>query len=91
MKEDWNMEEDENLDESAPAQNKFYQEKNEDKVKAGDVIKLKLENVGAKGDWFGRYKRIVVFVKNLKTANPGEMVQVRITYVKENCAFSEPC
>jgi len=64
---------------------------NDDKIKVGDVIKLKLEGVGAKGDVFGRYKRIVVFVKGKNKMTDGEIIQAKVTLIKENCAFAEPC
>ena len=66
------------------------EQRNDNKVEVGEIIKLKIENVGSLGDSFGHYQRIVVFVKNAKP-QPGEIVQVKITYVKENCAFAEPC
>jgi predicted RNA-binding protein with TRAM domain len=69
---------------------KKLEQRNDNRISIGDIIKLKIEGCGSLGDSFGHYERVVVFVKGAKPQT-GEIVQVKVTYVKENCAFAEQC
>jgi predicted RNA-binding protein with TRAM domain len=72
-------------------ENEDVGDKPKQKVSVGDIVKIKLEGVGSRGDMFGSYQRLIVFVKGAAKIMPGEVVQVKIIQVKENCAFSELC
>ena len=80
------------LDAEPPADQKTKEPttSNFNKVQIGDIVQLKIEGVGAKGDVFGRYKQIVIFVKGVDKVTPGQLIDVKITYVKQNCAFAVP-
>lgn len=56
----------------------------------GQVIEVKVEDRGAKGDWKGRYKGLVVFIKGegADSLKSGDVVKVEITDMKPKCAFA---
>jgi|APFre7841882590_1041340.scaffolds.fasta_scaffold35034_4 predicted RNA-binding protein with TRAM domain len=58
-------------------------------VKEKEVVLLKLEGVGSKGDFYGKHKGLVIFVKGLKAAQVGEAISVEITKVQDRCAFGK--
>lgn len=57
---------------------------NEAPVKRDDVVKLKIESIGRKGDGIGRYNGFVVLVPN---TSQGNEYNIRITDVHRKFAF----
>jgi predicted RNA-binding protein with TRAM domain len=55
-------------------------------IKIGDIIELKIDGTGSKGDGFGKIDNFVVMVPNTRE---GETVKVRITRVLRKMAFGE--
>lgn len=55
-------------------------------VSEGDVVEVKINAVGGKGDGIGKVEDFVVFVKNAKE---GETVKAKITEVKRTYAIAE--
>jgi|APFre7841882630_1041343.scaffolds.fasta_scaffold00023_69 predicted RNA-binding protein with TRAM domain len=58
-------------------------------VAIGEHIKLQLLGTGSKGDFYGRHKGFVVFVRDVNTTTPQDTIMVEITEVKERCAFAK--
>ena len=58
-------------------------------VAVGEHIKLQLLGTGAKGDLYGRHKGFVVFVRDVKTTTPQDIIMVEVVEVKERCAFAK--
>lgn len=58
-------------------------------VKVGDEMKITVKGTGSKGDWYGTYLGLVIFIQKLEKCTVGEMVTVRITGVCSKCAFAE--
>lgn len=52
----------------------------------GDLIKVRIEDVGKQGDGIARVQGLVVFVAGAK---PGDEVEVKIVRLGKNCAFAE--
>jgi len=55
-------------------------------VKRGDIIELYIKDVSKKGDGVGKIEDFAVFVPG---AVEGEVVKVKITEVKKNCAVGK--
>jgi len=55
----------------------------------GETLKLKLLGTGSKGDFYGKKSGYIIFVRDLKKAQPNEIITVEITDVKERCAFAK--
>jgi predicted RNA-binding protein with TRAM domain len=58
-------------------------------VSIGEHIKLQLLGTGSKGDFYGRHKGLVIFVKDVNTTTPQDTIMVEIIEVKERCAFAK--
>ncbi len=58
-------------------------------VREGDEMKLSVRGTGSKGNAYGTYMGLVIFVVDLKKWTVGEQIQVRITKVLDKCAFAE--
>ena len=59
------------------------------KCVVGEKVKIIVEGKGQKGDWFGHYQSMVVFVKG-ESPIPlaeNEEVTVEISAITVNCAF----
>ncbi len=52
----------------------------------GDLIKVRIEDVGKQGDGIARVQGLVIFVAGAK---PGEELEVKIVRLGKNCAFAE--
>jgi predicted RNA-binding protein with TRAM domain len=52
----------------------------------GEVIKVRIEDIGKQGDGIARVQGLVIFVAGAK---PGEEVEVKIVRLGKNCAFAE--
>ena len=55
-------------------------------VKVGDIVDVKIEAVGEKGDGIAKVKGFVIFVPNAKE---GETVKIKITKVLRKVGFGE--
>lgn len=55
-------------------------------VSEGDVVDVKIDAVGGKGDGIGKIDNFVIFVKGAKA---GETVKAKITEVKRTFAVAE--
>ena len=55
-------------------------------LKEGDVLKVKIVDVGKQGDGIARVQGLVVFVKDAKV---GEELDVKVARVSKNAAFAE--
>ena len=66
--------------------NRPFQPRSFAPVKVGDVVDLKIEAVGEKGDGIGKIKGFVIFVPGVKE---GEDVKVKITKVLKKVGFGE--
>ncbi len=64
---------------------------NQQPVKEGDIISMKIEGFGNKGDPFGKVDNFVIFVSNVSEDGfkEGEFIRVRITRVTAKQAFAE--
>jgi predicted RNA-binding protein with TRAM domain len=58
----------------------------ENPVKAGDVLKVKIVDMGKQGDGMARVQGLVVFVKGAKV---GEEIEVKVVRTTQNAAFAE--
>jgi len=52
-------------------------------VKKGRIYRIHITDISKQGDGVGKVEKFTVFVKGAK---PGEIVNVKITEVKKNCA-----
>ena len=55
-------------------------------VSEGDVVEVKIDAVGGRGDGIGKVDNFVIFVKGAKE---GETVKAKITEVKRTYALAE--
>lgn len=63
--------------------------KKKTQLKVGDTIRIKVIGLGKKGDFFGKQDGLVVFIKAKEAKIPVEtLVTVKITEVRDTCAFS---
>lgn len=58
-------------------------------VKKGEQLRLKIQGVGSKGDFYGKYRNFIIFIKDLKRCAVGEEVIVEIVDIKDRCAFGK--
>jgi predicted RNA-binding protein with TRAM domain len=52
----------------------------------GEIIKVRIEDVGKQGDGIARVQGLVIFVAGAK---PGDEVDVKVVRLGKNCAFAE--
>lgn len=55
-------------------------------LKEGDVLKVKIVDMGKQGDGIARVQGLIVFVKGAKV---GEELEVKVARVSRNAAFAE--
>jgi len=56
----------------------------------GEVVRIKVIGLGKKGDFFGKYNGLVVFIKAKEAKLPvGSLVTLKIIEVRNTCAFGE--
>jgi len=55
-------------------------------LKEGDVLKVKIVDMGKQGDGIARVQGLIVFVKGAKI---GEELDVKVARVSRNAAFAE--
>lgn len=60
-------------------------------VKVGEIIKLGITGIGAKGNPFGKIKGYIIFINNYenKAISLNQMLSVKITKVLEKFGFGE--
>ena len=58
-------------------------------VNVGDELKIVVKGTGSKGDWYGTYQGLVIFIQKIEKCTLGEQITVKITGVCSKCAFAK--
>jgi predicted RNA-binding protein with TRAM domain len=58
-------------------------------LQKGQRLKIKVEGKGSKGDFFGKVKGLVVFIKDCNAVPIGEAIEIEVTEVSEKVAFAK--
>ena len=58
-------------------------------LQKGQKLKIKVEGKGSKGDFFGKLKGLVIFIKDCKAVPVGDLIEIEITEVSDKVAFAK--
>jgi predicted RNA-binding protein with TRAM domain len=58
-------------------------------LQKGQKLKIKVEGKGSKGDFFGKLKGLVIFIRDCNAVPIGEAIEIEITEVSEKVAFAK--
>ena len=58
-------------------------------LQKGQKMKIKVEGKGAKGDFFGKVKGLVVFIRDCNAVPVGDFIEIEVIEVRDKCAFAK--
>ena len=50
---------------------------------------IEIVGKGSKGDWFGKWRGVIIFIRGKEKLERGQKVNLRVTAVESTCATAE--